>query len=262
MSRLQGKGAVITGAGSGIGRAAALLFAREGASVLAVDRDGAAVAETAGQVAAAGGRATAVTADAGNEADVAAFVAGAIEAFGSLDILYANAGISGGTVPFLETTAEQWHEILRVNLVGPFLAIRHAAPHMAARGRGSIICTASVAGLRANAAGAPYSASKAGVISLVQTAANALIGTGVRVNAVCPGLIETGMTRPMFERARERGTESRIGQLNPLQRAGHPEEIAGAALFLASDESSYVNGQAIAVDGGLSSTLPFAGPRR
>lgn len=262
MSRLQGKGAVITGAGSGIGRAAALLFAREGASVLAVDRDGAAVAETANQVAAAGGQATAVTADAGNEADVAAFVAEAIEAFGSLDILYANAGISGGTVPFLETTAEQWHEILRVNLVGPFLAIRHAAPHMAARGRGSIICTASVAGLRANAAGAPYSASKAGVISLVQTAANALIGTGVRVNAVCPGLIETGMTRPMFERARERGTESRIGQLNPLQRAGHPEEIAGTALFLASDESSYVNGQAIAVDGGLSSTLPFAGPRR
>jgi NAD(P)-dependent dehydrogenase (short-subunit alcohol dehydrogenase family) len=262
MLRLQGKGAVITGAGSGIGRAAALLFAREGASVLAVDRDGTAVAETAGLVAAAGGRATAVTADAGNEADVAAFVAQAIEAFGNLDILYANAGISGGTVPFLETTAEQWHEILRVNLVGPFLAIRHAAPHMAARGRGSIVCTASVAGLRANAAGAPYSASKAGVISLVQTAANALIGTGVRVNAVCPGLIETGMTRPMFERARERGTESRIGQLNPLQRAGHPEEIAGTALFLASDESSYVNGQAIAVDGGLSSTLPFAGPRR
>ena len=262
MLRLQGKGAVITGAGSGIGRAAALLFARERASVVAVDRDGAAVAEAASQAAAAGGRATAVTADAGNESDVAAFVAGAIEAFGNLDILYANAGISGGTVPFLEATAEQWHEILRINLVGPFLAIRQAAPHMAARGRGSIICTASVAGLRANAAGAPYSASKAGVISLVQTAANALIGTGVRVNAVCPGLIETGMTRPIFERARERGTEGRIGQLNPLQRAGHPEEVAGAALFLASDESSYVNGQAIAVDGGLSSTLPFAGPRR
>jgi len=262
MLRLQGKGAVITGAGSGIGRAAALLFAREGASVLAVDRDAAAAADTAGQVIAAGGRAIAVTADAGREADVAAFVAQAIEAFGGLDILYANAGIGGGIVPFLETTAEQWHEILRVNLVGPFLAIRHAVPHMAARGRGSIICTASVAGLRANAAGAPYSASKAGVISLVQTAANALIGTGVRVNAVCPGLIETGMTRPLFERARERGIESRIGQLNPLQRAGRPEEIAGTALFLASDESSYVNGQAIAVDGGLSSTLPFAGPRR
>jgi len=262
MLRLQGKGAIITGAGSGIGRAAALLFAQEGASVLAVDRDEAAVTETAVQVAAAGGRAMAVAADAGDEAHVAAFVAQAVEAFGGLDILYANAGISGGIVPFLETTAEQWHEILRVNLVGPFLAIRQAAPHMAARGRGSIICTASVAGLRANAAGAPYSASKAGVISLVQTAANALVGTGVRVNAICPGLIETGMTRSLFERARERGTEGRIGQLNPLQRAGRPEEIARTALFLASDDSSYVNGQAIAVDGGLSSTLPFAGPRR
>ena len=260
MLRLQGKSAVITGAGSGIGRATALLFAAEGASVLAVDRDEAAVVETVHQVTAAGGQAVAVAADAGHESDVVAFIAQAIAAFGGLDIVYANAGISGGMVPFLETTVEQWQEVLRINLVGPFLAIRHAAPHMVARGRGSIVCTASVAGLRANAAGAPYSASKAGVISLVQTAANALIGTGVRVNAVCPGLIETGMTRFLFDRARERGTEARIGQLNPLQRAGMPEEIAGAALFLASDEASYVNGQALAVDGGLSSTLPFAGP--
>jgi NAD(P)-dependent dehydrogenase (short-subunit alcohol dehydrogenase family) len=100
------------------------------------------------------------------------------------------------------------------------------------------------------------------VISLVQTAANALIGSGVRVNAVCPGLIETGMTQPIFEGARARGSEDRIGQLNPLQRAGRPEEIAHMALFLASDDASYVNGQAIAVDGGLSSTLPFTRPRR
>jgi NAD(P)-dependent dehydrogenase (short-subunit alcohol dehydrogenase family) len=262
MARLQGKSAIITGAGSGIGRATALLFAREGAAVLAVDRDGAGVSDTVGQAVAAGGRATAVAADAGSEADVAAFVAQAIEALGGVDILYANAGISGGMVPFLETTVEQWHEVLRVNLVGAFLAIRAVAPHMVAKGRGSIICTASVAGLRANAAGAPYSASKAGVISLVQTAANALIGTGVRVNAICPGLIETGMTHSLFERARARGTEDRIGQLNPLQRAGQPDEIAGAALFLASDAASYVNGQAIAVDGGLSSTLPFVGPKR
>jgi NAD(P)-dependent dehydrogenase (short-subunit alcohol dehydrogenase family) len=118
-----------------------------------------------------------------------------------------------------------------------------------------------VAGLRANAGGHPYSASKAGVISLVQTAANSLTGTGVRVNAICPGLIETGMTRPLFERARERGSTGKIGQLNPLQRPGGPEEIAAMALFLASDEASYVNGQAFAVDGGLSSTHPFARPR-
>jgi NAD(P)-dependent dehydrogenase (short-subunit alcohol dehydrogenase family) len=134
--------------------------------------------------------------------------------------------------------------------------------HMAKQGRGSIILTASVAGLRANAGAAAYSASKAGVISLAQTGATALIGTGVRVNAICPGLIETGMTRPIFESARERGTQDKIGQLNPLQRAGAPEEIAAMALFLASDEASYVNGQAFAVDGGLSSTHPFTRPVR
>jgi len=157
---------------------------------------------------------------------------------------------------------EQWQEILRVNLIGPWLMIKHAAPVMIGRGGGSIVSTASVAALRANAGGSPYSASKAGVVSLVQTAANALLGTGVRVNAICPGLIETGMTRPIFDLARARGTDARIGQLNPLQRHGRPDEIAAAALFLASDESSYVNGQAFAVDGGLSSTHPFAGHRR
>jgi NAD(P)-dependent dehydrogenase (short-subunit alcohol dehydrogenase family) len=125
--------------------------------------------------------------------------------------------------------------------------------------RGSIICTASVAGLRSGAGPAPYSASKAGVISLVQTSANFLTGTGVRVNAICPGLIETGMTKPIFDYARARGSEDRIGQLNPLKRYGQPDEIAHMALFLASDDASYVNGQAIAVDGGLSSSLPVTG---
>ena len=128
---------------------------------------------------------------------------------------------------------------------------------MRAAGGGAIICTASVAGLRANAGKSAYAASKAGVISLVQTAANDLYGTGVRVNAICPGLIRTGMTQPIFEGARARGSEGRIGQLNPLRRPGEPREIAAMALFLASDEASYVNGQAFAVDGGLSSTHPF-----
>jgi NAD(P)-dependent dehydrogenase (short-subunit alcohol dehydrogenase family) len=111
--------------------------------------------------------------------------------------------------------------------------------------------------LRSNAGGSPYSASKAGVVSLVQTAANSMWGSGVRINAVCPGLIETGMTKPVFDYARSRGNEDPLGQLNPLQRYGLPHEIAAMAAFLASDEASYVNGQAIAVDGGLSSTLPF-----
>ncbi len=162
----------------------------------------------------------------------------------------------------LEIEISDFMEILRINTIGPYLAIKHAAPHMIRQGAGSIVMTASVAALRANAGNVAYSASKAGVISLAQTAANALIGTGVRINAVCPGLIETGMTRPIFEQARARGTDSKIGQLNPLQRAGRPEEIAAMALFLASDESSYVNGQAFAVDGGLSSTHPFAKPRK
>ena len=257
--RLDGRCAIITGAGSGIGRATARLFAAQGARLLLVDRIADGLAET---VAGIPGAPVTIAADAGNEADVAGFVARAMAEWGQIDVMYANAGISGGLHPFLEETMERWTEVLRVNLLGPFLAIRAVAPHMVARGRGSILCTASVAGLRANAAGAPYSASKAGVISLVQTAADALAGTGVRVNAICPGLIETGMTAPIFDWARAKGTVGKIGQLNPMRRAGAPEEIAGAALFLASDDSAYVNGQAIAVDGGLSSTHPFAGPKR
>jgi len=262
MARLQGMRAIVTGAGSGIGRASAKLFAAEGAAVMAVDKTPPAVEETAAEIKAAGGKVVAVAADAGAEADVQGFIQKAVKELGGIDVIFANAGISGGLVPLFEQSVEMWREILRVNLIGPFLAIRHGAPIMVKQGKGSIICTASVAGLRANAGGHPYSASKAGVISLVQTAANSLSGTGVRVNAICPGLIETGMTRPLFERAREHGTETKIGQLNPLQRHGEPTEIAAAALFLASDDASYINGQAIAVDGGLSSTHPFAKVRR
>jgi len=255
--RLAGKRAIVTGAGSGIGRAAARLFAAEGAAVLAVDRGEAALHETVAGIRAAGGTAAAAVADAGDDAAVRGFVARAVAELGGLDVLYANAGISGGDLPLAEQTVELWQEVLRVNLIGPFLAVKHAGAHMMAQGHGAIVCTASVAGLRANAGGNPYSASKAGVISLVQTAANSFWGTGVRINAICPGLIETGMTRPVFEAARAAGHEDRLGQINPLQRYGLPQEIAAMALFLASDEASYVNGQAIAVDGGLTSTLPF-----
>jgi NAD(P)-dependent dehydrogenase (short-subunit alcohol dehydrogenase family) len=264
MGRLEGKVAIVTGAASGIGRASAVLFAREGAGLLAVDKNAEGLDETVRSVAQGGGTAQSCVADASAEDDVKGYVDRALKTFGALDIVYANAGISGGLIPppLLEQTVENWLQVLRVNLIGPFLAIKHAAPHMARNGRGSIILTASVAGLRANAGGSPYSASKAGVVSLAQTAANSLLGSGVRVNAICPGLIETGMTRELFEAARQRGTDRRIGQLNPLQRAGAPAEIAAMALFLASDESSYVNGQAFPVDGGLSSTLPFTRPIR
>src|SRR6202050_1633964 len=256
MNTLQGKTALVTGAASGIGRASALLFAAEGAAVVALDR-APEVAATVAAIHAAGGRAIALIKDSSAEDDVAAAVATAVSEFGGLDICYANAGISGGLVPFFEETAKRWSEVLNVNLIGTFLAVKHAASVMVKRRRGSIICTAAVAGLRSGAGGMPYSASKAGVISLVQTAANQLAGSGVRVNAICPGLIETGMTRPIFDQARARGSERKIGQLNPLRRAGVPEEIAQMALFLASDAASYVNGQAIAVDGGLSTSHPI-----
>ena len=255
-TRLQGKVAIVTGAASGIGRASALLFAREGASVLVADRTSeiGAVAEA---IRAAGGRALAVEADAGDEATVEGLVARAEKDLGGLDVTFANAGITGPHSSFLELSGADWQDVLRVNLVGPFLAVKHSAKaFLAGKRRGSIICTASVAGIRSGAGATPYSASKAGVISLVQTTANQLAGSGIRVNAICPGLIETGMTKPIFDGARARGSEAKLGQLNPLRRYGLPEEIAAMALFLASDEASYVNGQAIAVDGGLSSSHP------
>ncbi|HEY9217712.1 MAG TPA: SDR family NAD(P)-dependent oxidoreductase [Phenylobacterium sp.] len=262
MGRLQGRSTVITGAASGIGRATSILFAREGASVVCVDKADA-VQETAKQITDAGGRAVALTGDVSDEGFVESFIARAVSEFGGLDACYANAGIgSAGAAGFNDLTAENWMTVLKVNLIGPFLAIKHASRVMIPNGKGSIICTASVAGIRSGAGGVPYSASKAGVINLVQTTANEFYGTGVRVNAICPGLIETGMTRGVYEYARSKGTADRIGQLNPLTRGGEPEEIAGAALFLASDDSSYVNGQAIVVDGGLSSSHPVARRRR
>ena len=257
MFSLAGKTALVTGAASGIGRASALLFAEAGACIVACDRADA-VRETVEAIVAAGGEAEAVIMDAGDEDDVAGAVATAVSVYGRLDVVYANAGITGGLPEFFDTTAEIWADVLRINLIGPFLAIKHAAPAIMRAGGGSIICTASVAGLRYGAGPVAYSASKAGVINLVQHACQSLVGTNVRVNAICPGLTETGMTKPLYDQVRAVGKEDRIGQLNPLQRGGEPEEIAAMALFLASPASSYVNGQAIAVDGGLSASHPVA----
>ena len=250
--RLADKVAIVTGAGSGIGRASAVRFAQEGAQVICADVQGA--QETA---AAIGSAAFGIEADAGREEDVPGLIEAARSRFGGLDIFFANAGISGGLASLFEQSVADWQEILRVNLLGPALAVKHAAPAMRERGKGSIICTASVAGIRAGAGGPAYSASKAGVINFVAVAATQLAGANIRVNAICPGLIETGMTKPVYDWARAAGKQDRLGHLNPLKRGGQPLEIANAALFLASDEASYVNGHALVVDGGLSVSHPF-----
>lgn len=255
MARFHDKSIIVTGAGSGIGRAAATLFAAEGGRVVVADINEGADA-TAAAIREAGGIAEAIRIDAGQEEDVARAVALACDHFGGLDVMFANAGISGGMANIFDTDVALITEVLRVNLIGPYLAVKHAAPRIAERGAGAIILTASVAGIRSGAGSPAYSASKAGVINLAMTSAQQLSGSNVRVNAICPGLTETGMTRPTFDYARDAGKMDRLGRLNPLRRGAQPEELAKVALFLASDDASYVNGQAIAVDGGLSSSHP------
>lgn len=200
--------------------------------------------------------------DAGDEDAVKAVVDDCLATYGRLDIMFANAGVAGTSRPFTDIGAEEFMQTLRTNVLSVFVAIKHAARAMQhtseAKGcpGGSIIATSSVAGLRSNAGPSDYSASKAAVRSLVQTAAYQLAGTGVRVNAIMPGLVETGMTAPMYEAARGKGTVGRIGQLNPLRRGAVADEVARVALFLGSEEASYVNGQGWAVDGGLSAGHP------
>ena len=201
--------------------------------------------------------------DVSDEAAVKAVCDEALATHGRLDIMFANAGIVGTPATFDQISADGFMQTMRVNALGVFLCAKHAALAMQKTGTtkefpgGSIIGTASVAGIRSNAGSTDYSASKAAVVSLAQTMAFQLTGTGVRMNAICPGVIETGMTLPMYEQARSRGTQNKIGQLNPTRRGAVADEVARVALFLGSDEASYVNGQAWAVCGGLSAGHPF-----
>ncbi|MBR9909285.1 MAG: SDR family oxidoreductase [Gammaproteobacteria bacterium] len=256
-SRFTGKNVIITGAGTGIGRASAIRFASEGAQVLLTGRTETTLNQTLELITAGGGKAQALVADAASEADVAAMVTHCVKVFGGLDCFFANAATWIGALSLFEQSPEQWRRVFELNVIGPFLAIKYAGQFLREQGSGSIIVTSSVAGLRANAGDAAYSASKAAVNNLVQVAANELRGSGVRVNAILPGLIETEGTQEFFAAARARGVESKIGRVNPLQRAGQPEEIAAMAAFLASADASYVNGQCYAVDGGVSSSHPF-----
>jgi NAD(P)-dependent dehydrogenase (short-subunit alcohol dehydrogenase family) len=200
--------------------------------------------------------------DVANEAQVKELVSDAMDAFGKIDILCNIAGIAStgkGHPSVIENERDEWDKVLAVNLIGTMLLIKHVAPHMQARKFGSIVNTASVAGIRSGAGGNAYSASKAGVINLTMTVACDLGVHNIRVNAVCPGLVETGMTKAVFDYARTHEKAHRLGARCELRRHGDPEEIAAAILFFASDDASYITGQALPVDGGNTASLNLPG---
>jgi NAD(P)-dependent dehydrogenase (short-subunit alcohol dehydrogenase family) len=242
--RLPGRVAAITGGALGIGRATALLFAEEGAAVALGDVDTAGAETVARQIVARGGRALAVGVDVGDAAQVQAFVDRTVAELGRLDVMFANAGIAH-SAPFLDHPEAQWHRVLRVNLTGVFLCCQIAARHMVGHGGGRIIATASINGLRGVENLVGYNVAKAGVIELTRTMAVELAQHHITVNAIAPAQIDTRLTRTLPEEARRRRVE-RI----PMGRFGEVDEVARAALFLASDDASFVTGHTLAVDGG------------
>ncbi len=256
MGRLDGRRAIITGGGSGIGRASAERLAREGARIMVVGRREAPLKETAALVTEAGGICIHHVADAGDEGGMADALDRCVAELGGLEIFFANAGNTDSVRPFLEQTATQWEGMFRDNVVTAFIACKLAGRYMAEHGGGSIILNSSTGSLRARGGTEAYGAAKAGVNHLTMTAACAFAGRNVRVNAILPGLTETGLTKPMFDWARKSGKEDRLGMLTPMQRPGHVDDMAAVVAFLASDDAAYVDGQLLPVDGGISATHP------
>jgi NAD(P)-dependent dehydrogenase (short-subunit alcohol dehydrogenase family) len=248
---LDGKAALITGAGGGIGRATALAFAREGARVAAADLAAEAAQETVALINAKGGQALALSGEVASDAGVKAMVAAAVAAFGRLDCAFNNAGIAGWQVEAAGQKTADWSEaafdrMIAVNLKGVWLCMKHEIVQMLAQGGGAIVNTASIAGLAGLPTSSAYVAAKHGVVGLTRTAAIEYAEAGIRVNAVCPGFIRTPMTAPMTPQR----SEAAMAQ-TPARRKGEPEEIAEMVVWLASERASYVTGAAYNVDGGF-----------